>query len=355
MYILLISSVVISFIAMVWSILLLRRLRDWRIGFLTVMLGLIALRQAVTALAVSFYWDASFVMNHLALHGVVIGILALFTVIFLEIIIRQHLEAQKVLEESKENLKVAHQELKGAYGSLQRARDSAITAEKMAALGRVTSGACHEILNPVNNATCRLQLLIDEEGAPKEVLDHLRKIDEQLHRITKITRALVTFSNRTRLEHRPSDINDCVGRVVSLIDRDLVLSNISLDLQLAERPPCIIADKQQIQQVVLNLINNARDAMPDGGRLILTTEAVRSNGQKFVELRVQDTGEGISPEHMDRLFEPFFTTRPEGERAGLGLAVCHGIVEAHGGSILAENLHGGGAAFVVRLSAESDE
>ena len=108
----------------------------------------------------------------------------------------------------------------------------------------------------------------------------------------------------------------------------------------------------QLQQVILNLLTNARDAMPDGGLLTLSTDLVHTDGQRFLELRVEDTGAGIVPEHLGKLFDPFFTTKDEGKGTGLGLSICQGIVEAHGGEIGAENVPGGGAAFVVRLGVE---
>ncbi|MFQ5894174.1 MAG: sensor histidine kinase, partial [Nitrospinota bacterium] len=113
------------------------------------------------------------------------------------------------------------------------------------------------------------------------------------------------------------------------------------------------ADQDQLQQVVLNLLTNAKDAMPKGGQLTLCTEKVREDGTPFVEFRVEDTGEGIAPEHMEKLFDPFFTTKAEGTGTGLGLAICQGIVATHGGTIWAENMTDGGVAFVVRLAVES--
>jgi signal transduction histidine kinase len=114
----------------------------------------------------------------------------------------------------------------------------------------------------------------------------------------------------------------------------------------------VSADRDQLQQVVLNLLTNAKEAMPGGGRLSLCTDTVQTNGKRWVELRVEDTGEGIDPVHFDKLFEPFFTTKPEGEGNGLGLAICKGIIDSHGGALWAENNPDGGASFVVRLAAD---
>ncbi len=132
----------------------------------------------------------------------------------------------------------------------------------------------------------------------------------------------------------------------------MMLQNISLELKLDGGLPPVSADQGQLQQVVLNLLTNAKDAMPDGGQLVLSTKAVENNGKKFVELRVEDSGSGIAADHMDKIFDPFFTTKPEGEGTGLGLSICQGIVEAHGGSIRAENIPEGGAALVIQMGSE---
>jgi signal transduction histidine kinase len=130
---------------------------------------------------------------------------------------------------------------------------------------------------------------------------------------------------------------------------------VDVVLGLGEKMPSISADQGQLQQVILNLLTNARDAMPEGGRLELTTSKTQFNGQEFVELCVSDTGKGIDPEHFDKLFEPFFTTKPEGVGTGLGLSICQGIIESHGGSISAESELERGTTFIIQLPTELKE
>ena len=115
------------------------------------------------------------------------------------------------------------------------------------------------------------------------------------------------------MQRRWIDLGEIVTQTLGLLERELTLDNIELDLKLAEGLPPVSADQHQLQQVVLNPLTNARDAMPEGGRLSLSTKSVQTNGQKFVKLRVEDTGEGIAPEHLGKLFDPFFTTKGEGE------------------------------------------
>ncbi len=253
---------------------------------------------------------------------------------------------------SEEELRERHEELKQSYDALERAQTLAISAEKLAALGRLTAGVSHEMLNPLNIITMSLQLMTSDPETPPEIARQLRILDEQADRIVKIAQNLLYFARQRKPERLLLDFNDTLQRTLGLLARDLHLQNIAVELTLAEGLPPLLADQGQLQQVVLNLLTNARDAMPKGGRLSLSTKSVQTNGQKFVELRVEDTGEGIAPEHLENLFDPFFTTKPVGEGTGLGLSICQGIVEAHGGSIRAENLPEGGAAFVVRLGME---
>ena len=234
----------------------------------------------------------------------------------------------------------------------KRAQEQLIRAEKMAAVGLLTAGVSHEILNPLNIIILRLQTLIGNPDTPPEVTRYLRIMEKHANRITKITRDLLSFSRQREPERRLIDFNESVKRTLSLVEHGLRIQNIEVEPKLSDELPPVLADQDQLQQVVLNLLTNAKDAMPDGGRLVLSTEAVQTNGQMFIELRVEDTGEGIAPEDLENLFDPFFTTKDEGKGTGLGLSICQGIVDAHGGSIWAENVPDGGAAFVVRLGTE---
>jgi PAS domain S-box-containing protein len=249
-------------------------------------------------------------------------------------------------------LRSAHEDLKRAYESLEKAQSSAITSEKLAALGRLTAGVSHEILNPLNIITLRLFMMINKPNLPDDVMAELKTLEEQANRIVKIAKDLLFFSRQRKPERRVLNLSETVKRTVEFVGHDLRLQNVDVKMELADELPSLLADQDQLQQVVLNLVSNARDVMPEGGRLTLRTDAVSSNRNHYVELRVEDTGKGIPSGDINKLFDPFFTTKPEGEGTGLGLSICQGIVEAHGGTIWAENLSGNGAAFVVRLGLE---
>jgi signal transduction histidine kinase len=237
----------------------------------------------------------------------------------------------------------------GTVMQRKRAEEALIRSEKLAAVGRLTAGVAHEILNPLNIITMGLHVMADDPDTPPEFVDQVRVLEGQAIRIAKISQGLLSFARQRPVERRRFDFNETVRLTLDLVSHELRLRAIAVELRLAEGLPPILADEDQLQQVILNLLTNAHDAMPEGGRLVLRTEAVRDDGRQLVELRVEDTGEGIDPDHLDKLFDPFFTTKPEGEGTGLGLSICQGIIEAHGGGIRAENLPEGGTAFIVRL------
>jgi signal transduction histidine kinase len=257
-----------------------------------------------------------------------------------------------------EYLRAAHEQLQKAYETLEQAHTSAIATEKLAALGRLTAGVSHEILNPLNAIILSLHMLINDHTTPPGLVSDLKEIRNQANRITKIAQDLLSFSRQRPLERRRLNLNETVKQALSLIEREFKYSNIAVEFKLAGDLPNVYADLDQMQQVAINLMTNARDAMPNGGCLVLRTrkaEAVFEGEAGAVEFRVEDTGRGIDPEAADKLFEPFFTTKPVGEGTGLGLSICKGIVESHEGAIWAENMPDGGAAFIIRLPLGSAE
>jgi PAS domain S-box-containing protein len=228
----------------------------------------------------------------------------------------------------------------------RRARKLLEQTERLVTIGQMAAGVAHEINNPLNAIVGMAELLcedLEDEGA-KRMAEHIR---EQALRIGRITKNLLTFARPRPQEFAPVDINDVVREVVEMKSYQLRSNNIAVVLNLTEPLPKVLGDKLQLQQVLLNLINNAEDAMSEqgGGTLSITTE--QAGG--FVRLIVEDTGKGIPPELLPHIFDPFFTTKPVGKGTGLGLAIVYGIVTGHGGRIWAENKPEGGAKFVVEL------
>ena len=253
---------------------------------------------------------------------------------------------------AEEELRAAHEELKQAYDNLERAQEVVVASEKLGALGRLTVGVSHEILNPLKNLTMQLHGMIEDPATQPKNPRILRGLEEQADRIAKISQDLLHFARQRPPERRPLDLNETIERALSLLEHELKRDNIAVELKVAEKMPPISADHDQIQQVVLNVLTNACDAMKEGGRLTLSTEVVKKEGRGFLELRVEDTGRGIPKEHLDKLFDPFFTTKTEGQWKGLGLSICHGIIESHGGSIKAESEVGRGTTIIIRSPLE---
>ncbi len=228
----------------------------------------------------------------------------------------------------------------------RRARKLLEQTERLVTIGQMAAGVAHEINNPLNAIVGMAELLcedLEDEGA-KRMAEH---ICEQALRIGRITKNLLTFARPRPQEFAPVDINEVVREVVEMKSYQLRSNNIAVVLNLTEPLPKVLGDKTQLQQVLLNLINNAEDAMSEqgGGTLSITTE----RGEGLVRLIVEDTGKGIPPELLPHIFDPFFTTKPVGKGTGLGLTIVYGIVTGHGGRIWAENRPEGGARFVVEL------
>jgi nitrogen-specific signal transduction histidine kinase/CheY-like chemotaxis protein len=228
----------------------------------------------------------------------------------------------------------------------RRARKLLEQTERLVTIGQMAAGVAHEINNPLNAIVGMAELLCEDlgdEGA-KRMAEHIR---DQALRIGRITKNLLTFARPRPQEFAPVDINNVVREVLEMKSYQLRSNNIAVALNLTEPLPKVLGDKLQLQQVLLNLINNAEDAMSEqgGGTLSITTEQAKG----FVRLLVEDTGKGIPPELLPHIFDPFFTTKPVGKGTGLGLAIVYGIVTGHGGKIWAENKPEGGAKFVVEL------
>jgi signal transduction histidine kinase len=204
----------------------------------------------------------------------------------------------------------------------------------------------HEIGTPLNAVSLHLQLLGRSVGLTAADRHRLGIIDQQIQRLVK---TIQDFLAAARVEPRPRqriDLNMLIRNITTLMGPALMAKSISQDVQLAEPIAPIRADEHQMQQLLLNLLSNAVDAMPGGGHLRIET----ANGDGFVILTIADSGPGIPPELRPRVFEPFFTTKGAAG-TGLGLAVCRSIVEVHHGTIELDSHSAAGATFVVRIPA----
>ncbi len=223
-------------------------------------------------------------------------------------------------------------------------------AQKMEAIGRLAGGVAHDfnnLLTVINGYT--EGLLADLPPGP--ALEDLAVIRDAGNRAAALTAQLLAFSRRTIIAPRPLNLTELVARLARMLER-ILGERITLVTQLAPALPAVMADAGQIEQVLLNLVVNARDAMPRGGTLTITTDVVDSGllGRQ-VCLTVEDTGEGMTDDVRARAFEPFFTTKPQGQGSGLGLATVYGIVKQAGGYIQVDSQVGHGSRFTASLPA----
>ena len=219
-------------------------------------------------------------------------------------------------------------------------------AEKMAAVGQLAGGVAHEINNPLGGILALAQLMSRDADRSPDDQENLRLITDAAVRAKRIVESLLTFSRRPSEEKGPVDLARVADDALFLLQSQLKSGRIVLVREY--RPALAVANANQVQQVVVNLVVNAIQAMGGAGRIVVGTGAA---GPGRVSLQVADSGPGMRPEVARRAFEPFFTTKPEGQGTGLGLAICYQIAEEHGGSIRLESAPGQGATFVLELPA----
>ena len=224
-------------------------------------------------------------------------------------------------------------------------------AQRLATMGQLTAKIAHEIGTPLNSIALHVQLLRRSAGLSELDRQRLVTIDGQIHRLVVTVQSLLAATRGQGQRLEPTDLNLLVRGVTNLMSPVLSSKRITCSLVSAEGLPKIQVDPHQLQQVLLNLLTNAVDAMPLGGFLSVSTAAVEG----MACLRVADSGPGIAPGDRDRIFEPFHTTKDRSGGTGLGLAICRQLVEAHHGTIAVGDTPGGGATFEVRLPMPSQE
>ena len=228
--------------------------------------------------------------------------------------------------------------------------------DKMMSLGRLAASVVHEINNPLAGILnyCRLMLRILRRGTIsaeqlEKFIRYLDLVEKETDRCSQIVSGLLTFSRKSPAAFGPVAVPELIQRCVLLCQHKLELNNIRLDQDIAADLPEIRGDLNQLQQCIINLVFNAADAMPDGGRLTLS--AALCQGSREVCLRVTDTGSGIAAKDLPHIFEPFYTTKDEGYGVGLGLSTVYGIIQNHQGSVQVESEAGKGTTFVLHLPA----
>ena len=246
-------------------------------------------------------------------------------------------------------LSAAYQKLKKYHQQLKESQEQLVQAEKLSSLGQLAASVAHEVNNPLAGILAYTQLLIRKIAADdihRDVaLNYLTKIERETTHGSKLIRNMLDFSRQSPLALNEVNLNEIVNRAFDLVAHSAESHNIQVIKKLSPSLPKLMADFNQLQQVFTNIILNAIQAMPQGGRLTIQTSA--SDNQ--VKVEVKDTGCGISPENIRKLFTPFYTTKEEVKGVGLGLAVAYGIIKSHHGTIEVQSKEGKGTIFTIKL------
>jgi len=238
-----------------------------------------------------------------------------------------------------------------AYEDLRHTQEQLLQSEKMSAVGQLIAGVAHELNNPLTAILGYAQLL-DGAGLDHRSADYVKKLFKQAQRTHRVVQNLLSFSRQRKPQKQDVDLKKVLEETLVLREYDLKVSNITLERDLPDDMPPVVADPHQLEQVFLNVINNALDAMLESHSSgVLKVRGFRKNG--FVCVEFDDSGPGIKD--PTRIFDPFYTTKTVGKGTGLGLSICYGIIKEHGGEIVARNRDEGGAAIEIRLPASEKQ
>jgi len=231
-----------------------------------------------------------------------------------------------------------------------------LQASKMAAIGELAAGVAHEINNPVgviSGAAEQLQFLLDRSREqPGDMIDsflkHIETIREHADRCKRITQGLLNFARKSEIRNAEVDVGKLVSETLALMENRALSEKKTIETDIPAELPPLTADPHLLGQVFLNFVNNALDAVDEGGRVSIRARA--EDGKIAIE--VSDDGGGITEENLKKIFDPFFTTKPIGKGTGLGLSICFGIVERMGGTVSVQSKPGAGTTFTVRFPTE---
>ena len=248
-----------------------------------------------------------------------------------------------------------HKNIKEAYQDLKEVQEQIVWTEKLASLGKLAATIAHEINNPLAGVLNYIRLIIKQLSRNRfshekfeDILRYLKIMESETARCGEIVKDLLSFARRTKITMESNSIEDIINKTLNLISHELEMKELQVKKNIAPNLPKIKCDFKQIQQVLLNLMYNASEAMPNGGTLTVAADKA-DGGKALIEVAISDTGCGISEKNMENIFEPFFTTKEEGKGAGLGLSVVYGIIVRHNGTISVESEPGKGSTFKVRL------
>jgi PAS domain S-box-containing protein len=247
-------------------------------------------------------------------------------------------------------------ERKRVEAELQRQRDTLYQTEKLAALGTLSAGIAHEMNNPLGIITSRIEVMLldaEEQNLPTQVLEDLQVLHRATQRVARIATNLRSFARQSPREHTRVDLNAVVAETLLLMQKPLEVDGITLITSLDPGLGPILGDANTLQQVLLNLVTNAREAMASGGGEIRIETRVVAERPGWMRVVIRDTGPGISPEELSKVFDPFYTTKRTG--TGLGLSVSYGIIQDHHGTVDVQSVPGKGTTFILAFPVAPDE
>jgi two-component system NtrC family sensor kinase len=253
------------------------------------------------------------------------------------------------LKAQRDELVEKIEQLESARSEILKSQEDLVRSQKLASVGRLTAGVAHEIGNPLTAIIGFIDVLEDGDLTPEQRRDFLERMRKEAERVNRIIKDLLTFARAEGREIEKTDLAVVIRDACDIMRPQKIFKNVSLDVRLDDGAPPVMASKDRMKQVVINLLLNAAEAMVGEGRITMRLGPAEEG--RIVELVVEDDGPGIAPDMRDSMFEPFVTSKPEGGGTGLGLSVCHGIVASFEGTLTARNRERGGARFTIRLPA----
>ena len=264
------------------------------------------------------------------------------------------------------DLKIDHappeiEALAGAFNRMQEAirvrrrlnQEKLMRSDRLAMIGQLAAGVAHEINNPLGSILLFTRLVLQQSPPNGRVRENLERIEKETKRCHAIVQSLLDFSRQRVPNVEPVDVNRLLDATLKFFEKQSDFQNLEVVRRYDGGLPPIEADPLQLEQVFMNIILNAVDAMQGKGRLTLETASTGAGGP--VEIRICDTGCGIPPENLERIFDPFFTTKEVGRGTGLGLSVSYGIIQTHGGDISVSSAPGAGSRFIITLPKAKED
>jgi PAS domain S-box-containing protein len=271
--------------------------------------------------------------------------------------------SRDITQHKKEEEEITHrleQMVEDRTRQVKETHEKLLHQDKMSSLGKLSASVVHEINNPIAgilNLIMLMQRIAEEETLGENQIDqfnqYLKLMETETRRTSRIVSNLLAFARQSKMEPKRVSLNRLIEQTLFLNSNLLKIDGVKVDNKLDPDLPDLLGSEDQLQQVFMNLVSNATEAMEGAGGGVLTIESKHLLSEDSLQINFQDTGTGIPEEDISKLFEPFFTTKKKGKGVGLGLSVAYGIIQEHGGSIYVKSKVGQGTTFQVRLPLKS--